>query len=61
MLAAPAGERGLSPAELVQTLIDGPPTEGDMQMMLELRVSLRADPSGPAAVIDCSDTTGEDQ
>ena len=51
--AAPAGERGLSPPELLRTLIDGPPTEGDLQMLLELRAGLRADPSGPATVIDC--------
>ena len=52
--AMPAGERGLSPPELLRTLIDGPPTEGDLQMLMELRAGLRADPSGPATVIDCS-------
>lgn len=52
--AAPAGERGLSPPELLRTLIDGPPTEGDLQMLMELRAGLRADPAGPATVIDCS-------
>lgn len=57
----PARERGLSPPELVQTLIDGPPAEGDLRMLLELRVGLRADPSGPAEVIECSDTTAQDQ
>lgn len=51
--AVPAGERGLSPPELLRTLVDGPPTEGDLQMLMELRVGLRADPSGPATVIDC--------
>ena len=48
------GERGLSPAELLAALIDGPPTEGDVQMIMELRVGLLAEgSSGPARVAEC--------
>ena len=48
------GERGLSPAELLAALIDGPPTEGDVQMIMELRVGLLAEgSSGPARVVEC--------
>ena len=44
------GERGLSPGELLGTLIDSAPTEGDVQMLMELRVGLAAEGgSGPAA------------
>ena len=45
------GERGLSPGELLGTLIDGAPTEGDVQMLMEMRVGLAAaGGSGPAEV-----------
>ena len=48
------GERGLSPAELLSALVDGPPTEGDVQMIMELRVGLLAEgSSGPARVVEC--------
>ena len=48
------GERGLSPAELLAAVIDGPPTEGDVQMIMELRVGLLAEgSSGPARVVEC--------
>ena len=48
------GERGLSPAELLTTLTDGPTTEGDLRMLMELRVGLAAEGvSGPARVVDC--------
>ena len=33
----PVGERGLSPRELLGTLIDGQPTEGDVQMIMDIR------------------------
>ena len=46
------GERGLSPGELLGTLIDSAPTEGDVQMLMELRVGLAAEGgSGPAEVL----------
>ena len=32
--------RGLSPAELLGTLTDGAPTEGDLRMLMEPRVGL---------------------
>ena len=35
--------RGLSPAELLGTLTDGAPTEGDMRMLMERRVGLAAE------------------
>ena len=48
------GERGLSPRELMSTLTDGPTTEGDLRMLMELRVGLAAEGvSGPARVVDC--------
>ena len=48
------GERGLSPWELLSTLTDGPTTEGDLRMRMELRVGLAAEGvSGPARVVDC--------
>ena len=47
------GERGLSPRELLATLTDGPPTEGDLRMLMELRVDLRAEGvSGPVQVVE---------
>lgn len=51
--SVPAGERGLTPVELLASLSDRPPTMGDVRMLMELRVSLRADPAGPARVVDC--------
>ena len=48
------GERGLSPRELLSTLTDGPTTEGDLRMLMELRVGLAAEGvSGPARVVEC--------
>lgn len=36
------------------TLTDGPTTEGDLRMLMELRVGLAAEGvSGPARVVDC--------
>ena len=47
------GERSLSPRELLATLTGGPPTEGDLPMLMELRVGLRAEGvSGPAKVVE---------
>ena len=48
------GERGLSPAELLAALVDGPLTEGDVQMIMELRVGLLAEGiSERARVVEC--------
>ena len=44
-------DRGLSPPEVLATLVDGSPTEGDIRMLMELRVGLRAHPAGPAKVV----------
>ena len=46
------GERGLSLSEVLATLVDGAPTEGDVRMLMELRVGLRAHSSGPAKVVE---------
>ena len=44
----------MSPGELLTTLTDGPTTEGDLRMLMELRVGLAAEGvSGPARVVDC--------
>lgn len=45
-------DRGLSPAEVLVTLVDGAPTEEDIRMLMELRVGLRADPAGPAKLVE---------
>lgn len=45
-------DRGLSPPEVLATLVDGAPTEGDIRMLMELRVGLRAHPAGPATVVE---------
>jgi len=45
-------DRGLSPAEVLATLVDGAPTEEDIAMLTELRAGLRAHPSGPAKVVE---------
>lgn len=44
-------DRRLSPPEVLATLADGTPTEGDIRMLMELRVGLRAHPAGPATVV----------
>ena len=46
------GERRLSPSEVLATLVDGAPTEGDIRMLMELRVGLRAHSAGPAKVVE---------
>ena len=45
-------ERGLSPSEVLATLVDGAPAESDIRMQMELRVGLRAHPEGPAKVVE---------
>lgn len=45
-------EQGLSPSEAMATLVDGALTEGDIRMLMELRVGLRAHPEGPAEVVE---------
>ena len=54
--AAPAGERGLSPPELLRTLVDGPPTEGDLQMLSRCRTarSSRYSSTGTSSACDQS-------
>ena len=46
------GERRPLPSEVLATLVDGAPTEGDIRMLMELRVGLRAHSSGPAKVVE---------
>ena len=45
-------ERRLSPSEVLATLVDGAPTEGDIAMLTELRAGLRAHAAGPAKVAE---------
>ena len=45
-------ERSPSPAQVLDTLVDGAPTDGDLAMLMELRAGLRKHPSGPAKVLD---------
>ena len=42
----------LSPSEALATLVDGALTEGDIKMLMELRVGLREHPAGPAKVVE---------
>lgn len=54
------GERdqGLSPTEVLATLVHGAPTDGDIAMLMELRAGLRAHPAGPASVVESPPVVG---
>ena len=44
--------QGLSPSQVLATLVHGAPTDDDIAMLMELRVGLRAHPAGPASVVE---------